>query len=72
MADPLLRQGKMLKLIPRERKTTVKELQDKLEGLGYSGIVSYRQGHYSCKKPSTPISAPKSIFFSAKKSLTLS
>ncbi len=26
----------MLKLIPRERKTTVKELQDKLEGLGYS------------------------------------
>jgi predicted DNA-binding transcriptional regulator YafY len=36
MADPLLRQWEMLKLIPRERKTTVKELQDKLEGLGYS------------------------------------
>ena len=43
MADPLLRQGEMLKLIPRERKTTVKELQDKLEGRGYSGIVPYRQ-----------------------------
>ena len=36
MADPLLRQWEMLKLIPRERKTTVKELQNKLEGLGYS------------------------------------
>ena len=36
MADPLLRQWEMLKLIPRERKTTVKELQTKLEGLGYS------------------------------------
>ena len=36
MADPLLRQWEMLKLIPRERKTTVKELQGKLEGLGYS------------------------------------
>jgi predicted DNA-binding transcriptional regulator YafY len=36
MSDPLLRQWEMLKLIPRERKTTVKELQDKLEGLGYS------------------------------------
>ncbi len=36
MADPLLRQWEMLKLIPRERKTTVRELQNKLEGLGYS------------------------------------
>ncbi|MEY3786790.1 MAG: hypothetical protein RLZ75_997 [Pseudomonadota bacterium] len=36
MSDPLLRQWEMLKLIPRERKTTVKELQSKLEGLGYS------------------------------------
>ena len=36
MSDPLLRQWEMLKLIPRERKTTVKELQTKLEGLGYS------------------------------------
>ncbi len=36
MSDPLLRQWEMLKLIPRERKTTVKELQEKLEGLGYS------------------------------------
>ena len=36
MSDPLLRQWEMLKLIPRERKTTVKELKDKLEGLGYS------------------------------------
>ncbi len=71
MADPLLRQWEMLKLIPRERKTTVKELQDKLEGLGYSGIVSYRQGHYSYKKISTP-TPPNSIFFSAKKSLTFS
>jgi hypothetical protein len=34
MSDPLLRQWEMLKLIPRERKITVKELQDKLEGLG--------------------------------------
>jgi hypothetical protein len=33
MADPLLRQWEMLKLIPREHKTTVKELQGKLEGL---------------------------------------
>ncbi len=40
MADPLLRQWEMLKLIPRERKTTVKELKDKLEGLGY--IVTRR------------------------------
>ena len=36
MSDPLLRQWEMLKLIPRERKTTVKELQDKLEALGYT------------------------------------
>ncbi len=36
MSDPLLRQWEMLKLIPRERKTTVKELKDKLEGLGYT------------------------------------
>ena len=36
MSDPLLRQWEMLKLIPRERKTTVTELKDKLEGLGYS------------------------------------
>ena len=36
MSDPLLRQWEMLKLIPRERKITVKELQDKLEGLGHS------------------------------------
>jgi len=36
MSDPLLRQWEMLKLIPRERKTTVTELKNKLEGLGYS------------------------------------
>lgn len=36
MADPLLRQWEMLKLITRERKITVKELQSKLEGLGFS------------------------------------
>ena len=36
MSDPLLRQWEMLKLIPRERKTTVTELKGKLEGLGYS------------------------------------
>ena len=35
MSDPLLRQWEMLKLIPRESKTTVTELKDKLEGLGY-------------------------------------
>jgi predicted DNA-binding transcriptional regulator YafY len=36
MSDPLLRQWEMLKLIPRERKITVKELKSKLEGLGFS------------------------------------
>jgi len=36
MSDPLLRQWEMLKLIPRERKTSVKELQDKLEVLAYT------------------------------------
>ncbi|MEI6270104.1 MAG: WYL domain-containing protein [Methylococcaceae bacterium] len=36
MSDPLLRQWEMLKLIPRERKITVKELKNKLEGLGFS------------------------------------
>jgi len=36
MSDPLLRQWEMLKLIPRERKITTKELQSKLEGLGFT------------------------------------
>jgi predicted DNA-binding transcriptional regulator YafY len=36
MSDPLLRQWEMLKLIPRERKITVKELQSKLDGLGFA------------------------------------
>ncbi len=36
MSDPLLRQWEMLKLIPRERKTSVKELQDKFEALAYT------------------------------------
>lgn len=35
MSDPLLRQWEMLKLIPRERKITVKELHFKLEKLGF-------------------------------------
>jgi len=36
MSDPLLRQWELLKLIPRERKTTVKTLHGQLEALGYS------------------------------------
>ena len=36
MSDPLLRQWYLLKLIPRERKTTVKALHSQLKTLGYS------------------------------------
>ncbi len=36
MSDPLLRQWEILKLIPRERKITVKELHSKLKALGFS------------------------------------
>ncbi len=36
MSDPLLRQWEMLKLIPRERKITVKDLHQKLTDLGFS------------------------------------
>lgn len=36
MSDPLLRQWEMLKLIPRERKITVKDLHHKLQDLGFS------------------------------------
>lgn len=36
MSDSILRQWEMLKLIPRDRKITVKELHDQLEGMGYS------------------------------------
>lgn len=36
MSDSILRQWEMLKLIPRDRKITVKELHTKLENMGYS------------------------------------
>ena len=34
MSDPLIRQWELLKIIPRDRKITVKELEKKLNGLG--------------------------------------
>jgi predicted DNA-binding transcriptional regulator YafY len=34
MSDPLIRQWELLKIIPRDRKITVKELEQKLNGLG--------------------------------------
>ncbi len=52
MSDPLLRQWEMLKLIPRERKITAKELQSKLEGLGFS--VTRRTLERDLERLSTP------------------
>ena len=70
MADPLLRQWEMLKLIPREHKTTVKVLQGKLEGL--LPIIETGNESFSFKQSSaTAKERIKSIESSLRASLIL-
>ena len=52
VADSLLRQWEMLKLIPRDRTITVREIKDKLDGLGY--CISSRSIERDLDKLSIP------------------